>query len=107
MSSPQISAAQFTSTSVILFQSSTSYCGVLQRCTKTISLLFCKSNERARDMAATTHPVNGKYIHFAGSASKLRDTSLIRYAHDLVRRIATEILRSGGGIGRASCRERV
>ena len=49
-------------------------------------------------MAATTHPVNGKYIHFAGSASKLRDTSLIRYAHDLVRRIATEILRSGGGL---------
>jgi hypothetical protein len=50
------------------------------------------------DMDDLTHPVKGKYIQFAGSASKLRGTALIRFAHDLVRRIATEILRSGGGL---------
>jgi hypothetical protein len=51
-----------------------------------------------RDIADATHPVKGKYIHLAGSASKLRDTALIRYAHDLTREVATAILRSGGGL---------
>src|SRR5437870_4840267 len=50
------------------------------------------------DLAAVPHPVFGKYIHIAGSASKLRDAALIRYAHDVVRRMTTEILRSGGGL---------
>jgi nucleoside 2-deoxyribosyltransferase len=50
------------------------------------------------DLAEVPHRVFGKYIHLAGSASKLRDAALIRYAHDLVRRITTEILRSGGGL---------
>ncbi|MBZ5671223.1 MAG: hypothetical protein LAO04_16020 [Acidobacteriia bacterium] len=50
------------------------------------------------DLAQVPHRVFGKYIHLAGSASKSRDAALIRYAHDLVRRIATEILCSGGGL---------
>lgn len=49
-------------------------------------------------MAAVPDRVFGKYIHLAGSASKSRDVALIRYAHDLVRRITTEILHSGGGL---------
>lgn len=50
------------------------------------------------DLAAVPDRVFGKYIHLAGSASRSRDAALIRYAHDLVRRITTEILRSGGGL---------
>jgi hypothetical protein len=40
----------------------------------------------------------GRYIHLAGSANKSRPASLIRYAHDLMRNITAEILRSGGGL---------
>ena len=50
------------------------------------------------DLAEEPHWVFGKYIHLAGSASKGSDASLIRYAHDLVRCTAMEILRSGGGL---------
>lgn len=49
-------------------------------------------------MAAVQHTLFGRYIHLAGSASKSRDSTLIRYAHDLMRRIAIEILRNGGGL---------
>ncbi len=47
---------------------------------------------------ARPHTLFGRYVHLAGSASKSRDASLIRYAHQLMRCIATEILRSGGGL---------
>ncbi|MFB3921988.1 MAG: hypothetical protein ACE145_09710 [Terriglobia bacterium] len=50
------------------------------------------------DLTAVRHPPFGRYIHLAGSASRLRDASLIRYAHSLMRRITTEILRNGGGL---------
>ena len=50
------------------------------------------------DLAAVAHPLLGRYIHLAGSASKSRNAALIRYAHDLVRSIVSEILRSGGGL---------
>ena len=53
---------------------------------------------RIPDVAAVAHPLFGRYVHLAGSASKSRDAALIRYAHDLVRGITTEILRSGGGL---------
>jgi ATP nucleosidase Cap17-like, N-terminal len=49
-------------------------------------------------MPAAAHSFFGRYIQLAGSASKSRDASLIRYAHDLMRRIAIEILRRGGGL---------
>jgi len=44
------------------------------------------------------HTLFGRYIHLAGSASKSRDATLIRYAHNLIRRVAIEILRNGGGL---------
>jgi nucleoside 2-deoxyribosyltransferase len=49
-------------------------------------------------LTAIPYRVFGEYIHLAGSASKLCDVGLILYAHDLMRRITTEILRSGGGL---------
>lgn len=49
-------------------------------------------------MAAVPHTLFGRYIHIAGSASKSRDAKLIRYAHDLIRRVAIDILRNGGGL---------
>lgn len=49
-------------------------------------------------MAAVGHPLFGRYIHLAGSASKSSDVALIRYAHNLLRSIATEILGTGGGL---------
>lgn len=50
------------------------------------------------DLAPVAHPLFGRYIQLAGSASKSRNATLIRYAHDLVRSIVLEILRSGGGL---------
>jgi hypothetical protein len=49
-------------------------------------------------LTGVQHTLFGRYIHLAGSASKSRDAKLIRYAHDLIRRIAIEILRNGGGL---------
>jgi hypothetical protein len=49
-------------------------------------------------LTAVPHTLFGRYIHLAGSASKSRDATLIRYAHDLIRRVAIEILRNGGGL---------
>lgn len=49
-------------------------------------------------MTAVPHTLFGRYIHLAGSASKSRDAAIIRYAHDLIRRVAIEILRNGGGL---------
>ena len=49
-------------------------------------------------MTPVPHTLFGRYIHLAGSASKSRDAALIRYAHDLIRRVAIEILRNGGGL---------
>jgi len=49
-------------------------------------------------LASAPHTLFGRYIHIAGSASKSRPADLIRYAHELLRGIATEILRHGGGL---------
>ena len=49
-------------------------------------------------MASVPHTILGRYIHLAGSASKSRPTDLIRYAHDLMRDLTIEILRSGSGL---------
>lgn len=49
-------------------------------------------------MPASPNPLFGRYIHIAGSASKSRNPSLIRYAHDLMRCLTTEIVRGGGGL---------
>jgi hypothetical protein len=48
--------------------------------------------------AAVPHNLFGRYINLAGSASKSCDVSLIRYAHNLMRRVTIEILRNGGGL---------
>lgn len=49
-------------------------------------------------MAAAPHTLFGRYVQLAGSASKSRSVALIRYAHDLIRKLSSEILRAGGGL---------
>jgi hypothetical protein len=49
-------------------------------------------------LASVPHTLFGRYIHVAGSANRARPTDLIRYAHDLMRDVTTEILRNGGGL---------
>jgi hypothetical protein len=49
-------------------------------------------------LASLPHTLFGRYIHLAGSANKSRPADLIRYGHDLMRDITTEILRNGAGL---------
>jgi hypothetical protein len=49
-------------------------------------------------LASVPHVLFGRYVHLAGSANKSRPADLIRYGHDLMRNITTEILRNGGGL---------
>lgn len=49
-------------------------------------------------MTPVPHTLFGRYVQLAGSANKLKPADLIRYAHDLMRSLTTEILRSGGGL---------
>jgi ATP nucleosidase Cap17-like, N-terminal len=50
------------------------------------------------DLNAGRHRIFGEYIQIAGSASKLCNIEVVRYAHDLIRRITTETLHNGGGL---------
>lgn len=42
--------------------------------------------------------LKGRRIHFAGSADDTTDLSRLRYAHDLIRELAVQTFREGGGV---------
>jgi hypothetical protein len=47
---------------------------------------------------ATSLPLTGRRIQIAGSASGSTDSILVRYAHEIIARIVTQVMTAGGGI---------